>query len=129
MANASVQGALLTAGARAAPAAGRAGLSLTPLLRAYARNRLDQLAREDAALAQRRQLASLVARAAGTKFGKHHDFAAIRTVADYQKRVPLRTYGQLWDEYWRAASPISSTSPGRAGCPTSPSPRAPRAGR
>ncbi|HEX8376164.1 MAG TPA: GH3 auxin-responsive promoter family protein, partial [Geminicoccaceae bacterium] len=115
MANASVPAGPLTAGARATPAAGRAGFSLTPVLQAYARNRLDQLSREDAALAQRRQQTSLVAKAAGTKFGKHHDFAGIRTVADYQKRVPLRTYGQLWDEYWKRGFPdlVDVTWPGR----------------
>ncbi len=114
--NAPAQAAPLTAGGRAASAAKPAGrFSPTPLLRLYARRRLDQLAREDAALAQRRQLASLVRQAAGTRFGKHHDFAAIRTVADYQKRVPLRTYGEHWDDYWKRGFPdlVDVTWPGR----------------
>src|SRR3954454_19978673 len=74
------------------------GHGLTSLLRLYARSRLDQLAREDAGMAQRRVLRELVAKAAGTRFGQQHDFAGIRTVEDFQRRVPLRTYGQLCDE-------------------------------
>src|SRR3954447_5890279 len=81
------------------------GHGLTSFLRLYARSRLDQLAREDAGMAQRRVLRELVAKAAGTRFGRQHDFAGIRTVADFQRRVPLRTYGQLWDEFWKKHFP------------------------
>ena len=56
-------------------------------------------------MAQRRVLRELVAKAAGTRFGRQHDFAGIRTVADFQRRVPLRTYGQLWDEFWKKRFP------------------------
>lgn len=91
------------------------GFSRTSLFRPYARWRLDQLGAEDAPLAQRRQLTGLVQAAAGTKFGKHHDFAGIRTVEDFQKRVPLRTYDQLWEDYWRRPFPdlVDITWPGR----------------
>ena len=53
-------------------------------------------------MAQRRVLRELVAKAAGTRFGRQHDFADFRTVEDFQRRVPLRTYGQLWDEFWKS---------------------------
>jgi hypothetical protein len=114
MANASIPVGGLADTART-PGPGRGGFSRTSLVRPYARMRLDQLAREDAALAQRRTLRRLVEKAAGTRFGKHHDFAGIRTVEDFQKRVPLRTYGQLWDDYWKRAFPelVDVTWPGR----------------
>ena len=91
------------------------GHGLTSFLRLYARSRLDQLAREDAGMAQRRVLRELVAKAAGTRFGRQHDFAGIRTVEDFQRRVPLRTYGQLWDEFWKKRFPELDdvTWPGR----------------
>lgn len=47
----------------------------------------------------------MVRRAANTKFGKDHGFSAIRTVAEFQRHVPLRTYEKLWNEYWKDAFP------------------------
>ena len=41
---------------------------------------------------QERTLLGLVARARDTVIGRQHGFASIRTVADYQRRVPLRDY-------------------------------------
>lgn len=41
---------------------------------------------------QERLLRRLLRDHAGTEFGERHGFAAIRTVADYQRRVPLSTY-------------------------------------
>src|SRR4051812_35860369 len=78
---------------------------LTSFLRLYARLRHDQLAREDAGMAQRRTLRELVTKAARTRFGQQHGFAGIRTVEDFQRRVPLRTYGQFWDELWKKRFP------------------------
>ena len=46
---------------------------------------------------QRRTLRSLVHKARRTRFGRDHGFGAIRTVADFQRAVPLRTYEDLWD--------------------------------
>lgn len=87
----------------------------TEALRLYAAFRSRQLARENADVAQRRQLARLVRAARDTRFGRDHDFASIRTVADYQSRVPLRTYNELWDGYWKEAFPnlIDCTWPGK----------------
>ena len=50
-------------------------------------------------------LLDLVRKAGDTRFGRDHGFAAIRSVADFQARVPLRTYEDLWDEYLKDAVP------------------------
>ena len=49
---------------------------------------------------QRRVLARLVRLAARTAFGRAHDFVAIDTVQDYQRRVPLRDYEAFWSQWW-----------------------------
>ncbi len=77
----------------------------TPVLRALARRRVASLLAQDAAGAQRRVLRRLVAHARDTRFGRAHDFAAIRDVADYQARVPLRRYEGFWEEWWRPCFP------------------------
>ena len=51
-------------------------------------------------------LLRLVRKAAKTRFGKDHDFAAIRSVADFQARVPLRRFDDMWADYWGADFPI-----------------------
>src|SRR4051812_24565388 len=89
----------LFAGSRPARAAADAGL-LT-----YARARVRRLDRHPAADDQRRTLLGLVRRAADTRFGREHHFARIRTVADYQARVPLRHYEDFWRDYWQAVYP------------------------
>jgi hypothetical protein len=40
-----------------------------------------------------------------TRFGRDHDFDEIRTIADYQRRVPLRTYEDFWADYWCGTFP------------------------
>lgn len=81
-------------------------IDATPLLRAAAARRLATLARMDAVQAQRATLARLLRRAARTRFGRDYGFAGIRTVRDYQDRVPLRRYEAFWAEYWQAAFPV-----------------------
>jgi hypothetical protein len=78
----------------------------TPVARLYARLRLRRLDRMNAAAAQRRLLLRLIARAAGTRFGRDHDFTGIATVEDFQRRVPLRDYRAFWEEYWSAPFPV-----------------------
>jgi hypothetical protein len=53
------------------------------------------------ALTQERELLSLVGRAASTRFGRDHHFASIRSVQDFQHRVPLRRYDDFWNDYWK----------------------------
>src|SRR5918996_3099486 len=72
-------------------------------IRALAARRAARLARAlaDPAAAQARVLEGLVARAAATEFGRRHGFAAVRSVADFQARVPLRTYLEYRDDLAR----------------------------
>jgi hypothetical protein len=76
-----------------------------PVLRAVAGRRVRKLANEDPVAAQEAVLAAMVKRAAATKFGRDHDFASIKTVADYQRQVPLRRYDDFWREYWQPSFP------------------------
>lgn len=87
----------------------------TPLLRAWAGMRAAAEGRRAAAGAQRRQLLALVARARRTAFGRAHDFVSVRSVADFQERVPLRRYEDFWAEFWRGPFPVLDdvTWPGR----------------
>ncbi len=77
----------------------------TPFLKLYARKRGAELDRENAVEAQEQQLLKLVRCAANTRFGRDHDFATIRTVADFQARVPLRRYEDMWRDYWQPTFP------------------------
>jgi hypothetical protein len=81
----------------------------------HARRRAGLLDRRSAAALQEQTLHRLVRQAANTRFGHDHGFAAIRTVADYQRRVPLRDYEAFWDQYWRPAFPLltNCTWPGQ----------------
>jgi hypothetical protein len=72
----------------------------------FARGRARQLDRLCAARVQERTLLRLVRHARDTRFGRDHDFAAVRGVADYQARVPLRDYDTFWSGYLRAAFPF-----------------------
>lgn len=80
-------------------------IDTTPILRAYARRRRAQLAAEDAVALQQNQLQRLVRRAVETPFGKAHDFTGIRTVADFQTRVPPRRYEDFWRDWWQPRFP------------------------
>lgn len=55
---------------------------------------------------QRRTLRRLTSFASTTLFGRDHGFAGIRSVDDFRRRVPVRTYEALWDEYLRDRYPI-----------------------
>lgn len=80
-------------------------IDATPLLRAYARRRRARLAAENAAEQQEAQLLRLVRHAAETPFGRAHDFPRIRSVADFQVRVPPRPYEAFWREWWQPRFP------------------------
>ncbi|MFO0848791.1 MAG: GH3 auxin-responsive promoter family protein [Gemmataceae bacterium] len=67
--------------------------------------RARQLDRLDAAATQDATLLKLVRFARDTRFGRDHDFATVRSVADYQARVPVRDYDAFWDGYWKAVYP------------------------
>lgn len=80
-------------------------LNATPLLRIYAQRRLRHLAQSKPAETQTRELLALTAKARDTKFGRDHDFANIKSVADFQARVPLRRFEDFWAEYWEPVFP------------------------
>jgi hypothetical protein len=90
-------------------------LDATPLLKLYARHRLKRLAATVPDEVQHRQLLSLLNKARDTRFGEDHSFAAIRQVADFQRRVPLRHYEDLREHYWQKDFPIlvNCTWPGK----------------
>jgi hypothetical protein len=69
----------------------------------------------DPVKAQADALAGLVRRAETTRFGRDHDFAHIRTVRDFQDRVPVRQFDDFWEQYWKASWPVLDdvTWPGR----------------
>ncbi len=71
----------------------------------YARRRVRFLDTADAAELQRRTLLRLIHTARDTRFGRDHDFRGVRSVADYQQRVPLREYESFWQNYWQPAFP------------------------
>jgi hypothetical protein len=77
----------------------------TGLLHVYARRRLARLANQDPVAEQQRQLLRLVRRASDTRFGRDHGFRDIRSVDDFQERVALHSYEDMWDRYWRADFP------------------------
>ncbi len=90
-------------------------INATPLLRLYARYRSARLHSLHPARTQEHQLLSLLAQAKDTKFGKQYDFASIRNVAQYQARVPVRSYNAFWEEFWKEPFPHfgASTWPGK----------------
>ncbi len=47
----------------------------------------------------------LIARASETTFGRAHDFRAIKSVQDYQRRTKLRDYDAFWTEWWKPRFP------------------------
>jgi hypothetical protein len=77
----------------------------TTLVRLYARWRYHHLQTSSPAQVQTNQLLKLVSKGASTRFGKDYDFGSITSVEEYQRRVPLRTYEQFWEEYWKSDFP------------------------
>ena len=81
-------------------------LNATPALRLFARWRRRELAALLPVKTQEAQLLRLVHRARNTRFGRDHGFASIRSVADFQRQVPLRRYEDFWRDYGKASFPI-----------------------
>jgi hypothetical protein len=75
------------------------------LFRRYAARRTRRLDRLRVARVQHETLLRLVRSSWDTVFGFAHRFASVRSVADYQQRVPLRTYEQFWSDIWQPAFP------------------------
>ncbi len=90
-------------------------IDATPALRLWSRRRAQHLATLDPVEAQARILRRLVRRARDTRFGRAHGFADIHDVADFQARVPLRTWDDMWRDWWKDPFPVldNVTWPGR----------------
>jgi hypothetical protein len=71
-----------------------------------ARRRVLEVGRLDPVKAQERTLLALVRKAAPTRFGRDHGFERVRSVADFQRLVPLRPYEDLWKTYLRDEYPV-----------------------
>lgn len=80
-------------------------LNVTPILRYLAKRRSSFLNNSNPVELQAAQLLSLLQKAKNTKFGRDHGFSEIRSVSEYQKRVPIRRYEQFWNEYWKESYP------------------------
>jgi len=85
-------------------------------LLAAARWRVRQVARwkDDPSPVQERLLRRLIRAARDTRFGREHSFARVRSIADYQARVPLREYLDFkpwWDRLFEGERDV--TWPGR----------------
>ncbi len=74
--------------------------------RAYARRRTEELSAADPAAVQARTLRRLVREARFTRFGRDHGFASIRKIDDFRKAVPLRTYEEIWTDYFKDRYPV-----------------------
>ncbi len=81
-------------------------LDPTAAFRVLAATRARALAAQDPEATQLRVLRRLLARAADTRFGRAHGFARIGSHAAYARAVPLRTWQQSWDEWWRPDFPV-----------------------
>src|SRR6516164_9185000 len=71
----------------------------------YSHRRSRQIDRLCVADVQRDTLLRLVHAARDTRFGRAHGFGGIRSIDDYQGRVPLRDYETHWREFWQACYP------------------------
>ncbi len=70
-----------------------------------ARRRVAFLDQANPVALQQRILARLIRYARDTHFGRAHGFEFIRTVRNYQDRVPLRDFDAFWQEYWQPVFP------------------------
>jgi hypothetical protein len=78
----------------------------TPILKLFTTRRAAAMAALDPAAAQETLLLGLLRHARDTRFGRAHGFAAIRDVAGFQARVPLRRYEEFWSAWWQPAFPV-----------------------
>ena len=90
-------------------------LDATPLLRGYARLRQRRRSRHTPVQTQETTLLRLVSRARHTRFGRDHDFGGIHSIADFQARVPLRSFEDFHGAYFAETFPVLDdvTWPGR----------------
>jgi hypothetical protein len=78
----------------------------TPILKMITRPRVARMETLDPVATQEALLLSFLRAARDTRFGRAHGFDAIRTVRDFQQRVPLRRYEDFWGEWWQPDFPV-----------------------
>lgn len=78
----------------------------TPALALYAKFRNAKLKFCDPKKVQTAQLFWLLNKAKSTRFGKEYGFETIKSVEEFQKRVPLRNYDDFWNHYWKDSFPV-----------------------
>ncbi|WP_165073576.1 GH3 family domain-containing protein [Paludisphaera rhizosphaerae] len=72
----------------------------------HARARMHRLAAIDPIREQERTIRRLSAFARETRFGRDHGLGGVRSVEGFQRRVPIRTYEEMWADYLRARYPV-----------------------
>ena len=72
-----------------------------------AAKRFDKACRDPGSV-QTALLLEMVRKNAGTEYGQRYDFAAIKTVADYQRKVPVITYEDIKEDMMRVVSGTSN---------------------
>ena len=72
-----------------------------------AAKRFDKACRDPGSV-QSSLLLDMVRKNAGTEYGQRYDFAAIKTVADYQRNVPVITYEDIKEDMMRVVSGTSN---------------------
>jgi hypothetical protein len=89
-------------------------MDFTWVLKTAARFRKAALLAQDPKATQEAQLRWLLSKAKDTEFGREHGFSSISSVSEYQSRVPLRTYEDFWNNYWKDSFPrvVNKTWPG-----------------
>lgn len=80
-------------------------IDLSAVLKLYAKYRKYVLSSFAPAKMQERQLFFLLRKAADTKIGRDHDFRSIKSVSEFQRRVPVRSYEQIWEDYFKPSFP------------------------
>jgi len=73
------------------------------IFRNRARRRLAGLDHEPIYRSQVRTLVGMVHQSRHSRFGRDHDFCRIHTIRDFQRLVPLRSFSQLFQEYWETS--------------------------
>lgn len=72
----------------------------------HAKARMHRLATIDPVREQERTIRRLSAFARETRFGRDHRLGSVRSVEGFQRRVPIRTYEEMWADYLRVRYPV-----------------------
>lgn len=75
------------------------------MLARFARGRTRYLDQSDPGELQKSVLLSLLRKASATQFALKYDFSTIKSIEDYQSRVPVRDYEAFWNDYWQPVYP------------------------